>query len=114
MAYLCLAPFPEFWFATAASVLIVAGLYGTGVVGSLLFGNAVSVFLGEISYALYLSHFGAKIVLDTLFGGPLPLWLLLPAALLIATALHYGIERPARTFLRGFGAMPVQVPMTRA
>ncbi|CAB3794014.1 hypothetical protein LMG28614_03821 [Paraburkholderia ultramafica] len=37
-------------------LLIVAGLAKGGVVGNALFGNRVAVFLGEISFSIYLIH----------------------------------------------------------
>ncbi|CAB3796223.1 acyltransferase family protein [Paraburkholderia fynbosensis] len=37
-------------------LLVIAGLANGGVVGKALFGNRVAVFLGEISFSIYLTH----------------------------------------------------------
>ncbi|MEM5332235.1 acyltransferase, partial [Paraburkholderia sp. JHI2823] len=37
-------------------LLVIAGLANGGVIGNALFGNRVAVFLGEISFSIYLIH----------------------------------------------------------
>jgi peptidoglycan/LPS O-acetylase OafA/YrhL len=85
---------------TGAAILIVTGLFRSGAIGYFLFANSVSVTLGEVSYALYLSHDGLKYILAKTFGFRLQLLPLLLATLLVATILHFGVERPARALLR--------------
>jgi peptidoglycan/LPS O-acetylase OafA/YrhL len=82
-----------------ASVFLIIGLYAQGKVGTFLFGNRVSVFLGEISYALYLSHALLMFGLQPWWSLQ-PLWVQILIAIGTATALHYAIERPARRALR--------------
>ena len=55
LAYSCALPMLN-WLAGLGAVLLVAGLYWQGPLGSAIFANPIAVFVGEISYALYLSH----------------------------------------------------------
>ena len=50
----------QFWLTTLAATLLVTGLYAANGVGHLVFGNRVTVFLGEISYSLYMTHIMAR------------------------------------------------------
>jgi len=88
------------WQFTLGSVLVVAGLSGDSGIGKMLFGNDVAFFLGKISYALYLSALLTEAVVVR-FVWPVPLWLNLSAALVSATILHYGVEKPAQSWLKG-------------
>jgi len=109
------------WYGAVpyASALLIFGLYREGPVGHWLVGNPASVFLGNISYALYLSH-GIVYALMTaaVLGGlgwigvgirllgldrpfvELPLAGTVGVAIVVATVLYYGFERPARRALR--------------
>lgn len=77
-----------------------------------LLGSAPAVYLGEISYAVYMLCAPWQIlavnVVARLTGAedkqlPLVLWLAIIAGLIVAAAIvHRLIERPARSFLRGW------------
>ncbi len=77
-----------------------------------LLGSAPAVYLGEISYAVYMLCAPWQIlavnVVARLIGAedkqlPLVLWLAIIAGLIVAAAIvHRLIERPARSFLRGW------------
>jgi peptidoglycan/LPS O-acetylase OafA/YrhL len=111
------------WFGTVpyASAVLIFGLYREGPVARWLVGNPVAVFLGNISYALYLSHYIVYVlIIAAITGGlgwigagvhllgldrpfvELPLAGTVGLAIVVATALHYGFERPARRALRAF------------
>ena len=81
---------------TFASALIIAGIHMESRVGDLLIGNRVAVFLGDVSYALYLSH----IMLRQILNKSWPMWAQVLAALAVAAVLHYGFEKPCRNWLR--------------
>lgn len=94
--------------------LILSTAYATGWIKSFL-NNQVMIYLGDISYSIYLVH---MLVLFTFLGlqklDPVPTEQPLPEFgvrwtmaivfllmnLLIATATYFGIEKPARTYLR--------------
>ena len=86
-------------------ILALASLTSTG---SRLLTGPVGVYLGEISYSVYMVCFPWLLVctklLEQLHGTdqfPLPLWLGLMVGVVPAAALlHHLIERPARTVLR--------------
>ena len=105
IAYACLAytaetPFPG-WRALpptlGAMLLLAAGAgNGSGVLGRLVLENPVSVWLGRVSYALYLAHWPVIALYRYRTGLDLTvLEQLLLAALTVAggAALHYGVER---------------------
>lgn len=89
-----------------ASALLIMGLYHQPRVGNLLMGNRLSIFLGDTSYALYLSHPMVYVLLLWAlrkFGLTLPdhsLLMFLIVAIAVSAVLHYAIERPARAALR--------------
>jgi peptidoglycan/LPS O-acetylase OafA/YrhL len=91
----------QVWKVPYASALLILGLASDKGVGRLVFGNPVAVFLGNVSYALYLSH---VMVITSWFWwtttGPTRLLPVLIVALAVATVLHYAFERPARGWLR--------------
>jgi peptidoglycan/LPS O-acetylase OafA/YrhL len=87
----------QFWLTTLAATLLVIGLYAGNGVGHLVFGNRITVFLGKISYSLYMTHVMVLAVLWPLNLPPLALAIL---AVAVATAVHFAIERPSRTALR--------------
>lgn len=87
------------WVMMIGSLLIIAGLYFNGNVGKALFGNPVSVYLGEISYALYLTHHMLNIAIYKFYPlTNLPERLIM--ALIFAAVVHHLIEQPARILLR--------------
>lgn len=81
---------------TFASALVIAGIYMESRVGDLLIGNTVAVFLGDVSYALYLSHIMLRQILNKSWS----MWTQVLAALAVAAVLHYGFEKPCRNGLR--------------
>lgn len=81
---------------TLAAALIIAGIYLESGVGDVFIGNKIAVFLGDISYALYLSH----ILLRQVLKHSWPMWSHVLAALVVAALLHYLFERPCRDWLR--------------
>lgn len=101
-----------------ASAALIFGLCREGPIARWLVGNPVAVFLGRISYALYLSHGIVFAMLTTLtveamtgrpgsigsaLGRPvaeLPLSVTVAIAIVVATALRYGFEQPVRLALR--------------
>ncbi|MNZ76228.1 Acyltransferase family protein [compost metagenome] len=98
LGYACTVPFQP-WLMMCGSLLLIGGLLRNKGIGRLVFGNRVSVFLGDISYSLYLTHFMLNAVLPQHFIGMTLLEKTL-AALAVATASYYMIERPSRDFLR--------------
>lgn len=75
--------------------LIIVGIYFESRIGNAFFGNRFAVFLGDISYALYLSH-----ILLQQFVIRWPMWSQVLAAISVAALLHYFFERPCRDWLR--------------
>lgn len=109
------------WYGTVpyATAVLIFGLYREGPLGHWLVGNPVAVFLGNISYALYLSHgIVYALISAAILGGlgwigagvhllgldrpfiELPLVGTVGVAVVVATVLHYSFERPARRTLR--------------
>jgi len=90
-------------------ILACAGLSSTG---SKLMSNRVGVYLGEISYSVYMVCFPWKLLfvnaaqkLMGLGDAPLPLWLWLvmfAGVVPVAALTHALVERPARAALRGW------------
>ena len=75
----------------------------------------IGVWVGDISYSLYLSHFFAvsmfsKVYFHYLINFRLPAWLvglgLFAFCLLVAQICYAVIERPARNFLNGWLRYP--------
>ena len=68
--------------------------------------NKSFVFLGEISYSLYLFHFPVLFVMIYLLHGSLPIWLIyfitLPTVMVISTISWYFVERPSIKMGRTF------------
>ncbi|WP_448043826.1 acyltransferase family protein [Bradyrhizobium liaoningense] len=89
------------WKIAIGTALVIAGLSTDRGTGRILFGNPVVFFLGEISYALYLTHGMFRMVLA--FNAPaVPLPLVALLAILFAAPVYYLFERPARALVRGF------------
>jgi peptidoglycan/LPS O-acetylase OafA/YrhL len=91
----------------AMASLLVA-IFALAVTGRLRFSiSPVTLWLGGISYSLYLSHRNlGYLTLFRLQDAGVPAWasvlLTFAGALLLATALHYAVERPASHALRGW------------
>lgn len=90
--------------AVIYSILIIS-LYKTTGIFQRIFGNKIAVYLGDISFALYMTH---EWVMETVLriSSPslhLPLqWLSLFFALIIAALLYHFFEIPSRNFLRAW------------
>lgn len=97
--YACTVPLQN-WLMMVGAVFLVAGLIPDNGLGRMLFGNRPSVFLGDVSYALYLTHMLLNSVI-TYFAPGTGLAARLVAAILVAAVVHYAFERPARAYLRG-------------
>lgn len=104
LGYACSVPFQP-WLMMCGSLLLIGGLLRDKGLGRIIFGNRVSVFLGDISYSLYLTHFMLNAVLPQHFID-LSLTEKVAAALLTATISYYVIERPSRDFLRKLWKSP--------
>ena len=107
-----------------ASVAVFGGLIvalgSLTSTGSKLLSNRVGVYLGEVSYSVYMVCFPWKLVFvnvaERVFGYtdglPLALWLVMCAGVLPAAAVcHHLIERPARTALRRWGERGYPMPL---
>lgn len=101
-------------------ILCLAGLSSTG---SRLFTSSAGVYLGEISFAMYmvcapwqLGFVNLSEKLLHLEGGklPAPLWAVFVLGVVpVAAAAHHLVERPARTALRALSGSRAAVPATR-
>jgi peptidoglycan/LPS O-acetylase OafA/YrhL len=70
-----------------------------------LYANPVSLYLGRLSYSLYMSHSVAFMVFRSWIGGERPLWIELPLVIAVAAAIYHLIEQPARQFIRRLAAV---------
>jgi peptidoglycan/LPS O-acetylase OafA/YrhL len=104
LAYSCTIPFYD-PIVIIGSCLLIAALFRDEGAASLIFGNTVAVFLGEISYALYLSHILCGVVI-TIYFGLVPLWIKLAIALFVSICLYFGLERPCRGWIRTHLKLP--------
>ena len=90
----------------AAVFLVVGSLFALAVGGLLHFlVSRVTLWLGAVSYSLYLVHrnLGYRLLPwlhDHGLSAALAIGLTLVAALLLATALTYAVERPASAYIR--------------
>lgn len=104
--YLCLKG-GDVNLGAVAATAIVFGLYRNSGLSRLIVGNRGAVFLGEISYALYLSHTIAPAAFNAIlyqFGveywwSLLPLYAQIIGAIVVASGVHFGFERPAQTYI---------------
>lgn len=96
----CLATESLMYFnVVAISGLLCISLYKGGP--NVIFANRVSVYLGEISYPLYMSHIMTFQYVRMRAGSPmLPLWMELGAVIVVAALLHHLVETPARKLMR--------------
>ena len=104
----------QFGAPDAASVAVFGGLIlalaSLTSTGSKLLSGRVGVYLGEVSYAVYMVCFPWLLVfgkaMEKLGHGTawsLPIWLAMFAGVVPAAMVaHHLVERPARTFLRGW------------
>lgn len=92
--------------APFAGILILVLASGHGLVSWLL-STRPFLFLGEISFAIYMVHQMIFIAFLfhagdlTAFSPPVALAIYLGTTLLASTLLYYGVERPARRFIVG-------------
>jgi peptidoglycan/LPS O-acetylase OafA/YrhL len=104
------------WFG-----LLVLSLAALSSTGSRLFSNPVLVYLGEVSFAVYMVCIpwelvfvnGAQKILG--LGDaplPLPVWLAFAAGVVpVAAAAHHLVERPAREVMRRWSDSGFQLPV---
>ena len=100
------------------TVLLIHGLYRGSVLGDHLFGCRLAVFLGNVSYGLYLSHIMTPLVINQIFirlgsGQRMTAWPMgvqLIVALAVAALLHHGFEKPARRWIRSRWTVSGGVP----
>lgn len=96
----------NFWYIPIIFALSLLGLLGSYRKLQLLFENKVLVFLGEISYSVYLTHILVREVLYKAFvtEGEILGWLHVSVffivTFLIAWALYYFVEVPCRTLVQ--------------
>ena len=102
-------PASDYLLLPGVTALIVAGaqydLAGRGSAAIGLLRSRASVFLGEVSFAFYLTHQLMLVLVHADKDAPelmkfVMLALAFAASLLAAAALHVLVERPARTWLR--------------
>lgn len=94
-----------YYLFMAMTALLILCLFRAGPVFG--FANPVSVYLGKVSYSLYMSHIITFVVLREVVrhGQPLPLWIELPAIILVAMALYHLVEQPARRWMLTLGQL---------
>jgi peptidoglycan/LPS O-acetylase OafA/YrhL len=99
-----LTPFPGYWAAVpvaSTAAVILAGATPSRFGPSALLSLRGMVFIGAISYSLYLVHWPALIIPwgATGFGAPLPLWVTLfiaAACVPVAWLIYKFVENPVR------------------
>ena len=86
-------------------VIVLFAANGTGMIADRFLGSKVMVYLGEVSFGLYLLHRPIIYLWQNALGIRLHwtlMFLLVTISLLcLAHLAHISIERPARAFLRG-------------
>jgi len=78
-------------------IVMVASLFRAGPIW--LYSNPVSVYLGKISYSLYMCHIMVLFVERKMFG-MMDLKYEIPLILAFSMAIYHGIEEPARKVIR--------------
>lgn len=108
--FLCLAPAVP----TAILLVVLAGQHG--LLSNFVFGAAPIVFLGEISYSIYLTHRIVIGLVKSFALGVFAVPAIVAVTLLLSAAIWLVIERPCRRLLvQGLAAArPIQVPATAA
>jgi peptidoglycan/LPS O-acetylase OafA/YrhL len=91
-------------------MLLLVGLMGNGITSTWLFGSRPLVFLGEVSYSIYMVHPVTLKMANTVVGrlrppatllvGSLVLAAEIALVVLVATLAYYVIERPCREWIR--------------
>ncbi len=89
-----------FCVAVAAACVIVACVTFPGTALARFFSLGVLVFIGRISYGLYLYHWPLFLLIDHAHTGLSGIWLLgarLAATFVVATVSFFAVEEPIRT-----------------
>ena len=94
-------PFPWALLAVAGSALAIAGVTAPEAGGSLvtqMLGSPVLVFIGKLSYSLYLWHWPVAVLLRWTIGLETPLEMLLALALTVVLSIvsYFVFENPIR------------------
>lgn len=79
-------------------VLMIVSLFRAGPIWG--YSNPVSVYLGKISFSLYMCHIMVLFVERKLFGGVMELKYEIPIILALSIFLYHCIEEPARKVIR--------------
>lgn len=88
-------------FRWLAYALLLVSLYKTRGIFQKIFGNSVIVYLGEISFSLYLTHQWVYYTLKYFHLSKRIMLISLPLSiLLVSAALYHFVEKPSRDFLR--------------
>lgn len=92
-------PAPWALAPTLATAAVIAAGTGRTAPGSAPLTNGVAVFVGDISYSLYLWHFPVIVFGHALFPGDkvLALVIIVAASFALATAQYFALERPLWT-----------------
>lgn len=83
------------------TAMLVLCLFKAGPI--FIFANPVLVYLGKISYSLYMSHLVAIGIFRTLTGQVMQLRYEIPLTILVAAAIYHLIEEPMRNIMRSRG-----------
>jgi peptidoglycan/LPS O-acetylase OafA/YrhL len=82
--------------SSVGAALIIYGGYARAVIPVLT--NSIAVYVGQISYSLYLVHWPLAVFANYVFGahafGPFGLFIQVALMLLLATLVHRFVERP--------------------
>jgi peptidoglycan/LPS O-acetylase OafA/YrhL len=96
--------YPGWWglYPTVGSAMLIAA-GPTAVINRLILSNPVAVFIGLVSYPLYLWHWPLLSIARIVYGGDLSSWQTAGLCILafgLACATYFAVERPLR-----FGAL---------
>ncbi|HEU0118443.1 MAG TPA: acyltransferase [Alphaproteobacteria bacterium] len=93
------------------AIIVLNVLYGNWIWPRDIISTKPFLFVGHISYSLYLFHYGVLVVMNTLhhtngdvLHGPRDIIIYLAASFGLATISHYLIEKPAINWRKRFGA----------